>query len=103
MTNIHEQDHRYVKKRVAASQWSRSVAGALNTIAGYEAMNSIRKASQLWKTSRSTLNVRETTSSEQLRSAPVHPLHPTKTAVKIGFATQPFILQPQHNSRSPSA
>jgi len=43
MNNILEQDHRYVKKRVVASQWFRSVDGALNTIAGYEAMNIIRK------------------------------------------------------------
>jgi IS6 family transposase len=41
--NIIEQDHRFVKKRVVASQWFRSVDGALNTIAGYEAMNIIRK------------------------------------------------------------
>ena len=40
---IVEQDHRFVKKRVVASQWFRSVAGAINTIAGYEAMNIIRK------------------------------------------------------------
>ena len=38
-----EQDHRFVKKRMVASQWFRSVDGALNTIAGYEAMNMIRK------------------------------------------------------------
>jgi transposase-like protein len=33
MNNIIEQDHRFVKKRVAASQWFRSVDGAVNTIA----------------------------------------------------------------------
>jgi IS6 family transposase len=43
MNNIVEQDHRFVKKRVVASQWFRSVDGALSTIAGYEAMNIIRK------------------------------------------------------------
>jgi IS6 family transposase len=32
MNNIIEQDHRFVKKRVVASQWFRSVDGALNTI-----------------------------------------------------------------------
>ena len=37
MNNILEQDHRYVKKRVVASQWFRSIDGARNTIAGYEA------------------------------------------------------------------
>jgi transposase-like protein len=44
MNNVLEQDHRYVKKRVVASQWFRSVDGALNTIAGYEAMNIIARA-----------------------------------------------------------
>jgi transposase-like protein len=43
-----EQDHRFVKKRVAASQWFRSVDRALNTIAGYEAMNIIRKGQIRW-------------------------------------------------------
>ena len=38
-----EQDHRFVKKRIAASLWFRSVDGALRTIEGYEAMNMIRK------------------------------------------------------------
>jgi hypothetical protein len=37
-----------VKKRVVASQWVRSVDGALNTIAGYEAMNIIRKGQIRW-------------------------------------------------------
>src|ERR1700753_4294590 len=44
LNNIIEQDHRFVKKRVTASQGFRSVEGALRTIAGYEAMNIIRKA-----------------------------------------------------------
>ena len=48
MNNILEQDHRYVKKRVVASQGFRSVDGALNTIAGYEAMNIIRKGQIRW-------------------------------------------------------
>ena len=48
MNNILEQDHRFVKKRVAASQWFRSVDGALNTTAGYEAMNIIRKGQIRW-------------------------------------------------------
>ena len=43
-----EQDHRFVKKRVVASQGFRSVDGALNTIAGYEAMNIIRKGQIRW-------------------------------------------------------
>jgi hypothetical protein len=37
-----------VKKRVVASQGFRSVDGALNTIAGYEAMNIIRKGQIRW-------------------------------------------------------
>jgi IS6 family transposase len=48
MNNIIEQDHRFVKKRVVASQWFRSVDVALNTIAGYEAMNIIRKGQIRW-------------------------------------------------------
>jgi hypothetical protein len=38
----------FVKKRIAASLWFRSVAGALRTIAGYEAMNMIRKGQVRW-------------------------------------------------------
>jgi transposase-like protein len=48
LNNILEQDHRFVKKRVTASQWFRSIGGALNTIAGYEAMNIIRKGQIRW-------------------------------------------------------
>src|SRR3954470_22653081 len=43
MNNIIEQDHRFIKKRIVASQWFRSVQGAVNTIQGYEAMHMIRK------------------------------------------------------------
>ena len=48
MNNVIEQDHRFVKKRVVASQGFRSVDGALNTIAGYEAMNIVRKGQIRW-------------------------------------------------------
>jgi IS6 family transposase len=48
LNNVIEQDHRFVKKRVVASQWFRSVDGALNTISGYEAMNIIRKGQIRW-------------------------------------------------------
>lgn len=48
LNNILEQDHRFVKKRIAASLWFRSVDGALNTIEGYEAMNMIRKGQVRW-------------------------------------------------------
>ena len=48
MNNVLEQDHRFIKKRIAASLWFRSVDGALNTIAGYESMHMIRKGQIRW-------------------------------------------------------
>ena len=48
MNNIVEQDHRFIKKRIAAVLWFRSTDGALNTIAGYEAMHIIRKGQIRW-------------------------------------------------------
>jgi transposase, IS6 family len=48
LNNIIEQDHRFVKKRIIASQWFRSVQGAVNTIQGYEAMHMIRKGQIRW-------------------------------------------------------
>jgi IS6 family transposase len=48
LNNVLEQDHRFMKKRMAASLWFRSVDGALRTIAGYEAMNMIRKGQVRW-------------------------------------------------------
>ena len=48
LNNVLEQDHRFVKKRIAASLWFRSVDGALRTIEGYEAMNMIRKGQIRW-------------------------------------------------------
>jgi transposase, IS6 family len=48
LNNIIEQDHRFIKKRIAASLWFRSVDGALRTIAGYEAMHMIRKGQIRW-------------------------------------------------------
>jgi transposase-like protein len=48
INNMVEQDHRFVKKRVVGSQGFRSVNGALNTIAGYEPMNIIRKGQIRW-------------------------------------------------------
>ena len=45
MNNVLEQDHRFIKKRIAASLWFRSIGGALNTIAGYESMHMIPKRS----------------------------------------------------------
>jgi transposase, IS6 family len=43
-----EQDHRFIKKRIVASPWFRSVDGALHTIPGYEAMHIIRKRQIRW-------------------------------------------------------
>lgn len=48
LNNVLEQDHRFIKKRIAASLWFRSVDGALRTIEGYEAMNMIRKGQVRW-------------------------------------------------------
>ena len=45
---IVEQDHRFIKKRIAASLWFRSVEGALQTVAGYEARHAIRKGQIRW-------------------------------------------------------
>ena len=48
LNNILEQDHRFIKKRITASLWFRSVEGALRTIEGYEAMHVIRKGQIRW-------------------------------------------------------
>jgi len=48
LDNILEQDHRFIKKRIMASQWFRSVNGVLNTIAGYEAIHILRKGQIRW-------------------------------------------------------
>jgi transposase-like protein len=48
LNNILDQDHRFLKKRITAGRWFRSVDGAMNTIARYEAMNIIRKGQIRW-------------------------------------------------------
>ena len=48
LNNILEQDHRFIKKRIAAALWFRSVNGALNALAGFEAMHMIRKGQVRW-------------------------------------------------------
>jgi transposase-like protein len=48
LNNIVEQDHRFIKKRIAASLGFRSVTGAVNTIGGYEAMHMVRKGQVRW-------------------------------------------------------
>ena len=48
LNNVLEQDHRFVKKRIPASLWFRSVDGPLRTIQGYESMNMIRKGQVSW-------------------------------------------------------
>ena len=47
-SNLIEQDHRFIKKRIVASQWFRSAEGALPTIQGYEAMHMLRKGQIRW-------------------------------------------------------
>src|SRR5438045_707634 len=49
MNNVIEQDHRFIKKRIHASQGFHSVQGALSTIRGYEAMHMIRKGQIRWE------------------------------------------------------
>jgi IS6 family transposase len=48
LNNVIEQDHRFIKKRIAASLWFRSAEGAMRTIDGYEAMHLIRKGQIRW-------------------------------------------------------
>ena len=48
LNNIIEQDHRFIKKRIAASLGFRSAEGARRTIEGYEAMHLIRKGQIRW-------------------------------------------------------
>ena len=48
LNNVIEQDHRFIKKRIAASLWFRSAEGALGTIDGSEAMRLIRKVQIRW-------------------------------------------------------
>jgi IS6 family transposase len=48
LNNLIEQDHRFIKKRIAASLWFRSAEGAIRTIDGYEAMHVIRKGQIRW-------------------------------------------------------
>ena len=48
LNNIVEQDHRFIKKRIGASLWFRSVEGVLQTVAGYEAKHAIRKGQIRW-------------------------------------------------------
>jgi transposase, IS6 family len=48
LNNVIEQDHRFIKRRIEASLWFRSVEGACRTIEGYEAMHAIRKGQVRW-------------------------------------------------------
>ena len=48
LNNVIEQDHRFIKKRIAASLGFRSTEGAWRTIEGYEAMHAIRKGQVRW-------------------------------------------------------
>jgi transposase, IS6 family len=46
--NLIEQDHRFIRRRIVARQWFRSIEGALHTIQGYEPMHMIRKGQIRW-------------------------------------------------------
>jgi transposase-like protein len=48
LNNIIEQDHRFIKKRIAASLGFRSAEGAWRTIEGYEAMHAVRQGQVRW-------------------------------------------------------
>src|ERR1700733_618783 len=48
LNSIIEQDHRFIKKRIAASLGFRSPEGAWRTIEGYEAMRMIQKGQVRW-------------------------------------------------------
>jgi len=48
LNNVLEQDHRAIKRRVRASQHFRSFWAAWRTIAGYEAVQMIRKGQACW-------------------------------------------------------
>ena len=59
LNNIVEQDHRFIKKRIAASLGFRSVEGACRTIEGYEAMHAIRKGQVRWVAKRDAVAQRQ--------------------------------------------
>ena len=48
LNNRVEQDHRAIKRRIQAKQWFRSWNGAVNAIAGYEAMHMLRNGQVDW-------------------------------------------------------
>src|SRR5208282_3830250 len=48
LNNILEQDHRAIKRRVKAKQGFRAFHAARRTIAGYEAINMMRKGQARW-------------------------------------------------------
>jgi transposase-like protein len=58
LNNIVEQDHPFIKKRIAAGLGFRSVEGAMNTIAGYEVMHMIRRGQVRWLAKGDTLGQR---------------------------------------------
>jgi transposase-like protein len=59
LNNIIEQDHRFMKKRIAASLGFRSIDGACRTIQGYEAMHAIRKGQISWVAKADSVGQRE--------------------------------------------
>jgi IS6 family transposase len=59
LNNVIEQDHRFIKKHIAASLGFRSVEGAWRTINGYEAMHLIRKGQIRWLPKRDVVGQRQ--------------------------------------------
>jgi IS6 family transposase len=59
LNNIIEQNHRFIKKRIAASLGFRSAEAAWRTIEGYEAMHVIRKGQVRWVAKTDAVSQRE--------------------------------------------
>lgn len=93
--NILEQDHRFLKKRITASLWFRSVDGALRTIEGYEAMHMIRKGQVRWlaKDDRCRPVAIQSLRARHHCVAPSPPFQSHPPAVLILFATDPVTVQ----------
>ena len=91
LNDIVEQDHRFIKKRIAASLWFRSAEGARQTIAGYEAMHAIRKG-QSDGFPKGMLSVRFNSSSASSALPPDHwhrRFNPRPLYTVCEFATDP--------------
>ncbi len=90
LNNI-EQDHRFIKKWIAASVGFRSAEGAWRTIEGYEAMHAILKGQVRWVAKGDPIARREFIHSilVSLRSSSLADAHPS--APLRYFATEPLV------------